>query len=193
MCCGDWYATGIRHVKIGTEIDQTFLPVFILLHWLYVRCRILASLRINCQVPLSPAIFLQPLKPNCFRSFSASSNYMFLGFPTDIYPSEILINTFFTVLCSTILSTRPNHRNNHFLISDTISGSLHWSGTSCSVRILRTPFSFAGPYVFLNIFLSLISEVLSSLCWVSWLSKHTLLSIYLLYDIQPGLSFVIPQ
>ena len=77
--------------------------------------------------PQSLAIFLQPLTPNFFRSFSISSNHLFLGFRTALFSSMAYLNTFFIVLSSGILSTRPNNCYLPFQISQIVSGSLHRS------------------------------------------------------------------
>ena len=81
---------------VGMEVCDKV--IFTLLHCLYGPCRTLASFRINFQTSVSLAIFLQPLTPIFFTSFSASSNHFFLGFPTDLFYSGIFFNTFFTVL-----------------------------------------------------------------------------------------------
>ena len=54
-----------------------------LFHWIYGPCRTLTSFRIKFQASLSLAIFLQPLTSLSFRSFSTSSNHLFLGFLKD--------------------------------------------------------------------------------------------------------------
>jgi hypothetical protein len=43
------------------------------------------------------------------------SIHLLLGFRTDSFPSEIFLNTSFTVLSSGLLSTCLNHRNLPFL------------------------------------------------------------------------------
>ena len=52
-----------------------------------------ASSRINFQASLSLAIFLQPRTPIFFRSFSTSPNHLFLGFPTDLFPSGLFLKS----------------------------------------------------------------------------------------------------
>ena len=78
---------------VGMEVCDKV--IFTLLHWLYGPCR---TFRINFQTSVSLAIFLQPLTPIFFTSFSASSSHLFLGFPTDLFHSGIFFNTFFTLL-----------------------------------------------------------------------------------------------
>jgi len=38
--------------------------------------------------------FFQPLTPILFRSFTSSSNHLFLGFPRDLFPSGMFLNIF---------------------------------------------------------------------------------------------------
>jgi len=47
---------------------------------------------------ISKNIFLQPLTPIFFRSFSTSSKYLFLAFPGKNFLSEISLNNFLTIL-----------------------------------------------------------------------------------------------
>lgn len=46
----------------------------------------------------SNIVFLQLLTPFPFRSFSASSGHLFLSFPTELFLSEVFLNTSFTFL-----------------------------------------------------------------------------------------------
>jgi hypothetical protein len=73
-----------------------------------------------------------------FKSFSTSSNYyLFLVFPTDLFPIAMFLNTFFAVLSSDIPSTCPNHSNLPSFWENTCS--LYTSIGACLVRILHTP------------------------------------------------------
>lgn len=96
-----------------------------LLHCLYCLCMILVPFRTNFQASLSLAIFFQPLTLISFRSLSTSTSHLFLGFPTEHFPSGIFLNTLFTVLSSGSLVTCPKHRNLPFLIPEIISVSLY--------------------------------------------------------------------
>ena len=98
-------------------------------------------------------------------SFWTSADHLFLGFPTDLFPSWIFLNTFFAFLSSGIPSTCPNHRNLNFIIYEIISGYLYKSINTSLVRILHTPFSFTGADILLNIFPSCIAKLFFSL-WV---------------------------
>ena len=57
--------------------------------------RTLVSFRINFQASLPLVIFLQQLATPFFRSFSTSSNPLFLGSQTDCFLSEMLILKYF--------------------------------------------------------------------------------------------------
>lgn len=96
-----------------------------LLHYLYGLCMILDPFRTNFQASLSLAIFLQSPTLISFRSFSTSTIHLFLGIPTEHFPSGIFLNTLFTVLSSGTLVTCPKHRNLPFLIPQIISVSLY--------------------------------------------------------------------
>ena len=110
--------------------------------------------------PQSLAIFLQPLTPIFFISFSISSNHLFIGFKRPFFFLWLFLNIFFTVPSSGILSTCPNHRHLPFLISQIISGSVHRSINSDR----PAPFYFTEQTIFLNIFfLSNIAKVFKSL------------------------------
>ena len=145
-------------------IYQKIFCVLLLLHSLRSPCKTLSSFRISFQASLFSAVFLQPLTPVFFRSFSASSRHLFQGFPVALLHFGILLQTFFTVLSSGIISTCHNNCNLPFMISEIISGSLYRFMNSWLVQILRMPFSFMWPNIFCNIFLShIIAKVFSSL------------------------------
>jgi len=97
---------------------------------------------------------LHPLTPSTWRSLSTSSFHLFLGLLIS-YSSWVKI--FLGILSSSILSKWPNQLIlcpfNHF----TIFSSLLISSSSRFVWLFHSPFSFLGPYILLNIFLSKIS------------------------------------
>ena len=111
---------------------------------LYDPCRTLDSFWKNFQASVFLAIFLRPLTPIFFKSFSTSSNHLFLGFPTGLFPAGIFLNTFFAVLSSDILSTYPTHHTFPFLISEIMSDSLYTSVNSFLLRIPHTPLFVLG-------------------------------------------------
>ena len=84
------------------------------LHWLYGLCRTLASFRIYSS-HYYPQPFFSSLQHVFCRSFSTSSNRLFLGFPADRLAFGIFLNTFAAVLCSGILSPHPNSNTVVFL------------------------------------------------------------------------------
>lgn len=126
---------------------MTLKYLSVLCDWFYAllsSCIVILST--CCTIPLEPlpswkkfqasvflAIILQPLTPIFFKSFSTSSNHLFLRFPTDLFLSGIFLNTFFTVLSSYILSTCSTHRTFPFWFST------HTSINSCLVRIPHAP------------------------------------------------------
>ena len=57
---------------LSCERTSRTAPVFLL--WLYGPCRTLATFRITFQASMSLAVFLQPLTPIIFKSFSTPSN-----------------------------------------------------------------------------------------------------------------------
>jgi len=73
--------------------------------------RTLASFRTNFQASPSQAIFLQPLKPICFRLFSTSSNHIFLSFTMQLSPSGIFLKHFLHSFSCGTLSNCSNRRN----------------------------------------------------------------------------------
>ena len=80
---------GARWVRV---VGSTPRPLYLSsLHQLYGPCRTLASFRINLQASLTLASFLQPLTSIFFRSFSTSSENLFRGFTTDLFPSGIFL------------------------------------------------------------------------------------------------------
>ena len=70
----------LKGFALSSGTRKEFLLLF---HCLYCPCRTLTSFRIKFQASLSLAIFLQPLTSLSFRSFSTSSNHLFLGFLKD--------------------------------------------------------------------------------------------------------------
>ena len=102
---------------------------------------------INFQASLSLAKFLSPIFS---KSFSVSFNHLL--------PYEVLFNAFFKVLSTDVLSICLNLP---FLISETVFVSLYRFINSWLVLILHAPFSFTGPNILFNIFLSHIAEVYS--------------------------------
>lgn len=122
-------------VPLGTSVlclsvileDSCLISNFSLLHWPYDPLRTLASFKINFHASLSLAIFVEPLTPIFFISFSRCPTISFLAFQQTLFLLGILKHAFVTVLSSGILTTCPNYRELTLLISEIISGSLYRS------------------------------------------------------------------
>jgi len=103
------------------------LLVLLFLHQFYGSCRSLDIFRINFWATLFLAIFLQSPSTHFLHIIFNSSNHLFLGFPTDLFPSGIFLNNFFTFLffCG-ILYTCPTLRTLPFFgFWDKICFSIH--------------------------------------------------------------------
>jgi hypothetical protein len=72
------------------------------------------------------------------------------------------VKIFFGILSSSILSRWPNQLILCPFIHFTIFYPMLISSSSRFVRLFHSPFSCLGPYILLNIFLSLISKACSS-------------------------------
>ena len=110
---------------------------------------------------LSATNSLHLLTPSIWRSLSASSFHLFLGLPL-LVPSSSWVKIFLGILSSSILSRWPNQLILCRFIHFTIFSPLLISSSSRFVRLFYPPFSYLGPYILLNIFLSKISGACSS-------------------------------
>ena len=103
---------------------------------------------------LSATNSLNLLTASTWRSLSTSSFHLFLGLPLLLVPSSSWVTTFLVILSSSILSRWPNQLIlcpfNHY----TIFSLLFIFSISRFVRLFHSPFSYLGPYILLNIFLS---------------------------------------
>jgi len=111
---------------------------------------------------LSATNSLHLLTPSTWRSHSTSSFHPFLGLPLLLVPSSFWVNIFLGILSSSIQSRWPNQLILCPFILFTIFSPLLISSSSRFVRLLRSPFSYLGPYILLNIFLSKTSRACSS-------------------------------
>ena len=93
------------------------------------------------------------------RYVSSCAKKKKLNFVDQCYPSKI----FFTDLVSFTLITCPSHSNLRIFITVTISWDLYLFINSVLGLILHCPFSFVGPHIFLNIFLSHVINIFSIL------------------------------
>ena len=137
---------------VSCERTSRIAPVFLL--WLNGACRTLATFRITFQASMSLAVFLQPLTPIIFRSFSTPSNRLPLSrlsngsFPFWDNLKHILRSSFFwhyshmSLIIAVFL----------FLVLCTVPSTLDWC------KNLHTPFSLTRPSIFPNIFQSSVSQ-----------------------------------
>ena len=88
--------------------------------------------------------------------------HLFLGLPLLLVPSSSWVKIFLGILSSSILSRWPNQLILYPFIHFTVLSPLLISSSSRFARLFHSPFSYLGPYIFLNIFLSKISRACSS-------------------------------
>ena len=118
---------------------------------------------IDAHSSLFNAFVLHRFTPSLLKSSSTSFIHLSLGRPLPLLPSSFPSKLFFTNLVSFILLTRPSHSNLQIFVTVTISWDLYLVLSSLLVLILHCPFSFVGPYIFLNIFLSHVINIFSIL------------------------------
>ena len=121
---------------------------------------------------LSATNSLHLFTPSTWRSLSTSSFQPFLGFPLLLVPSSSWVKIFQGILSSSILSWWPNQLILCPFFHFTIFSPLLISSSSRFVRLFHSPFSYLGPYILLNIFLSKNDrwDRGCELCWLdeSW-------------------------
>ena len=86
----------------------------------------------------------------------------FMGLPLLLVPSSSWMKIFLEILSSSILSRWPNQLILCPFIHFTIFSPLLISSIYLFVPLFHSPFSYLGPYILLNIFLSKISTAWSS-------------------------------
>ena len=123
---------------------------------------------------LSATNSLHLITPSTWRSLSTSSSHPFLGLPLLLVPSSSWVKIILGILSSSILSRRPNQLILCPFIHFTIFSPLLISSSSRFVRFFHSPFSYLGPYILLNIFLSKISRACSFFANI----RHTVLLFY---------------
>ena len=111
---------------------------------------------------LSATNSLHLLTPSTWRSLSTSSFHLFLGLPLLLVASSSWVKIFLCILSSSILSRWPNQLILCPFIHFTIFSPLLISSSSRFVRLFHSSFSYLGPYILLNIFLSKIKRAYSS-------------------------------
>jgi len=150
------------------------------------RCVRLTTLPLSCAIvtwdlplALQPTVGfglsnnVLPFFPICHQ-LSASSHsqhlkisfyFLFPSFPGSsllLVPSSSWVTLFLGILSSSILSSWPNQLILCPFIHFTIFSPLLISSSSWFVRLFHSPFSYLGPYILLNIFLSKISRACCS-------------------------------
>ena len=117
---------------------------------------------------LSATNSLHLLTPSTWRSLSTSSFHLFLGLPLLLVPSCSWVKIFLGILSSFILSRLPNQLILCPFIHFTIFSPLFISSSSRFFRLFHSPFSYLGPCILLNIFLSKISRT----CYSFFVNVH---------------------
>ena len=122
----------------------------------------LACQTMSFHFSLSATNCLHLLTPSTWRSLSTSSFHLFLALPLLLVPSSSWVKIFLGIISSSILSRWPNQLILCPFIHFTIFSALLISSSSRFVWLFHSLFSYLGPYILLNIFLSKISKVCSS-------------------------------
>ena len=131
-------------------------------HWHYSQLWALACQTMSFHFILSATNSLHLLTPSTWRSLSASSFHLFLGPFLLLVPSITWVKIFLGILFCSILSRWPNQLILCPFIHFTMFSPLLVSSSSQYAWLFHSPFSYLGPYILLNIFLSKISRACSS-------------------------------
>jgi len=110
--------------------------------------------------PITNSLHL--LTPSTWKSLSTSSFHSFPGLPLRLVPSSSLVKIFLVILSSSILSRWPNQLILCTFIHFTIFSPLLIYSSSRFVLLFHSPFSYLGPHILLNIFLSKTRRACSS-------------------------------
>ena len=165
-------------------LNKCCLHIFFF-HWHYSPLWTLACQTMSFHFFLSATNSIHLLTPSTWRSLCTSSFHPFLGLPLLLDPSSSWVKIFLGILSSSILFRWPNQLILCPFIHFTIFSPLLISSSSRFVWLFYSPFSYLGPYVFLNIFLSKISGA----CSFFFVNVHasalcdTTILISVLYDI----------
>jgi hypothetical protein len=131
---------------------------FFFFHWRYSPLLALACRTMSLHFVLSITNSVHLLTTNTWRSLSTSSLHHFQALPLRFVPSSSWVKIFLGILSSSILSRWPSQLILRTFIHFTIFSPLLNSSSSRFVLNFRSPFSYLGPYILLNIFLSKISR-----------------------------------
>jgi len=137
-------------VFCGSFVGHSFFSF----HWHYSPLWALACRTISLHFVLSVTNSLHLLTPSTWRSLSTSSLHPFLELPLCFVPSCSWVKIFLGILFSSIPSRWPNQLLLYPFIPFTIFFPLLISSSSRFVLLFHSPFSYLGPYILLNIFLS---------------------------------------
>ena len=121
-------------------------------------CGLLACRTMSFHFFLSATNSLHLLTPSTWRSLSTSSFHLSLGLPLLLVPSSSWVKIFLGILTSSIISRWPKQLILCPFIHFTIFSPLLISSSSRFVRLFHSPFSYLGPYILLNVFLSKIGR-----------------------------------
>ena len=135
---------------------------FFFFQWRYSPLWALVCRTITLHLSLSIARSLHLLTPSTWRCLSTWSFHPFLGLPLRFVPSISYVKISLGILSSSILSKWPNQLILCPSIHFTIFSPLLISSNSRFVLIFHSPFSYLGPYILLNIFLSKTNKACSS-------------------------------
>ena len=135
---------------------------FFFFHWHYSPLWDLACRTMSFHFFLSATNSLHVLIPSTWRSLSTSSFHLSLGLPLLLVSSSSWMRIFLGILSYSILPRWPKQLILCPFIHFTIFYPLLISSSSRFAWLLHSPFSYLGPYIILNIFLSKISRACSS-------------------------------
>ena len=159
------WLTSLDELLRGTSPSAVIFFFFFFLfffHWHYSPLGALACRTISFHFFLSATNSLHLLTPSTWRSLSTSSFHLFLGLPLLLAPSSSWVKIFLGILYSSIPSRWPNQLILCPFMHFTIFSPFIISSSSRFVPLFHSPFSYLGPYILLNIFLSNISRACSS-------------------------------
>jgi len=151
-----------RNSLNSNSFNYLFIYFSFFFQWHYSPLWTLPCRTIPFNFFLSVTNSLHLLTPSTWRSLSTSSFHLFLGFTLHLVASSSWVKIFLDVLSSSVLSRWHNQLTLCPFIHLTIFSPLLISSSSRFVRLFHSPFSYIGPYIVLNIFLSKISRDSSS-------------------------------
>ena len=139
-----------------------WISIFFFFHRHYSPLWALACRTMSFYFFLSVTNSLHLLTPSTWRSLSTSPFHPFLDLPLRLVPSRSWVKVFLGTLSSSILYRWTNQIILCPFIHFTIFSHLLIFSSSRFVLPFHSPFSYSGPYILLNIFLSKISRACSS-------------------------------